>query len=309
MTWVKRNLFFLIISVIAVVLTAGAVFYLLQNYNLREQNKEKLTSEYAELERMTTMNPGPGDGKKVDNISAATDYAQDIKGFIDRSGKFFRPIPRIPEATENTNVITDREFASALRDTLGLLTRRAQIGTVLLPPGYDFSFLAIKSKITFAPESLQPLAVQLGEVKAICDVLFDAKINALDSIRRERVQSADPMEVADYMDASSVTNDLAVLTPYEVTIRCFSSELSKVLSGFADSPYAIIVKRVSVTSDSKPVAAQPIMSGSDEGAAPPVSAGTREAVQARGVLPTVINELPIRVTMRLEIVKRLEATQ
>ena len=43
-----------------------------------------------------------------------------------------------------------------------------------------------------------------------------------------------------------MTNELAVLTPYEVTFRCFSSELAAVLAGLASSPYALLVKTINV---------------------------------------------------------------
>ena len=76
--------------------------------------------------------------------------------------------------------------------------------------------------------------MQLAEVKAICTVLFQAKINSLDNIRRERVSEDDLKgPQTDYLPEKSVTNELAVLSPYEVTFRCFSSELAAVLAGFA----------------------------------------------------------------------------
>ena len=75
--------------------------------------------------------------------------------------------------------------------------------------------------------------MQLGEVKGICEVLFEAKVNSLDNLRRERVSADDSKgPQTDYLGEKSVTNELAVLTPYEVTFRCFSSELAAVLAGF-----------------------------------------------------------------------------
>ena len=43
-----------------------------------------------------------------------------------------------------------------------------------------------------------------------------------------------------------VTNDLAVLMPYQVTFRGFSPEMAQVLEAFATSPHGFIVKTVSV---------------------------------------------------------------
>jgi hypothetical protein len=99
-------------------------------------------------------------------------------------------------------------------------------------------------KINFDPRGLEPLSTQLGEVKAICDVLFQARINALDALRRERVSADDTSGPAtDYLGENSTTNGLAIMTPYEMTFRCFSPELAAVLAGFASSPNGLIVKR------------------------------------------------------------------
>ena len=49
---------------------------------------------------------------------------------------------------------------------------------VQLPPKFEFSFTAEKDRMTFAPAGLVPLAAQLGEVKAISEVLFAARITS-----------------------------------------------------------------------------------------------------------------------------------
>src|SRR5207245_362595 len=94
--------------------------------------------------------------------------------------------------------------------------------------------------------ALNPLSAQLGEVKAICDVLFQAKVNTLDYIHRERITPEDSSGATDYLNQKSVTNELAVLTPYEVKFRCFTPELGAALSGFAASPYGLLVKTINV---------------------------------------------------------------
>jgi len=91
------------------------------------------------------------------------------------------------------------------------------------------------------------LAGQLGDIKAICDVLFAAKINTLYSLRRSRVSDDDSKgPQSDYLELSPVTNDLAVLVPYEVTFYGFSAEIAAVLSGFANEPHGFIVTTLNV---------------------------------------------------------------
>jgi hypothetical protein len=43
---------------------------------------------------------------------------------------------------------------------------------------------------------------------------------------------------------ASATNELSIITPYEVTFRCFTPELANVLAGFARSPYGLLVKAI-----------------------------------------------------------------
>jgi hypothetical protein len=133
------------------------------------------------------------------------------------------------------------------------MQREATRTSVTLPPKdskgntYSFSFAAQRESLAYASGSLEPLSVQLGEVKAICDVLFAAKVNSLDNLRRERVSEDDSKgPQTDYLTEKSVTNELAVLTPYELTFRCFSTELAAVLSGFGNSPSGLVVKTINV---------------------------------------------------------------
>lgn len=328
MAWVKRNLFFLIGSVIALALLGAAGFYLFTKNKLNTELSEKLDAEYGELNQLNAQSPHPGNAK-VDNIKAAREQQKELHTFIARSGKFFDSIPPIPNV-DGANGITDKdshEFASALRDTIKQMQRDATAASVTLPPNYDFSFSAIKSKITFATGSLQPLSAQLGEVKALCDVLFHAKINSLDSLRRERV-SPDDKEMADYTELQSVTNDLAVLTPYEITLHCFSSELAGVLSGLASSPYAFIVKSLGVDSTGAAMnSADPNALGNIPAQPayvlpPAVGEGNMRVSQppggmpqpgaavppGRGGLQTVLNERPLKINLVIELVKLRKAT-
>ena len=57
--------------------------------------------------------------------------------------------------------------------------------SILIPDKkYAFSFEAQKDKLRFAPGGFPALPEQLAEVKAITQVLFDAKINKLVNVRR-----------------------------------------------------------------------------------------------------------------------------
>jgi hypothetical protein len=242
MDWIKRNLYFLIGSAVALALMGAAGWFLYSKWQLNNEIFEKLNQDYAELERLNKQKPHPRSGQ-VNNIALAKEQQQQLREFIKKSRTHFERISPIPDLPK----ITDRDFSPALSRTISQLQRDATNASVILPPDYNFSFQAQKQKVSFAAGSLELLAVQLGEVKTISEILFQAKINSLDNIRRERVSADDTSgPQTDYLPEKSVTNDLAVLTPYELTFRCFSSELASVLVGFGASPHALLVKTLNV---------------------------------------------------------------
>ena len=242
MDWIKRNLYFLIGGLAALALMGWAGWYLYSKLAENNSVREQLTAAYADLDRLNGEKPHPGN-KKVDNIALAKAQQQQIKGLVAKARDFFKPITAVPDAPK----VGSQEFNVALRRTIDQLQKRATNSSVILPPNYSFSFEAQKPKVTYAAGSLEPLSVQLGEVKVLSEILFDAKINSLDNIRRVRISADDSSgPTTDYLEKRPVTNALAVLIPYELTFRCFSQELADALAGLASSPHGILVKGVNV---------------------------------------------------------------
>src|ERR1017187_423109 len=252
MDWIKRNLYFLVGSLVAVALMGLAGWYLYSKWHLNNDILVGLDEQYAKLKSLSEQNPHPGSGK-TDNIKIARDQQQQLRDYIRKTRPYFQLCPPIPQP--ESGKLTSQEFSSALSRTLDQMQRDAAKASVVLPPNdsknnsYSFSFAAQKESLAYLPGSLAPLSEQLGEVKAICAVLCAAKINSLDNLRRERVSDDDLKgPQTDYLSDKSVTNELAVLAPYEVSFRCFSPELAAVLAGFAGAPCGLIIKTINVES-------------------------------------------------------------
>lgn len=294
MGWIKRNLFFAIGGVVALLLLGAAGFYDYKSWSHNTAAFDQLNGIYDTLTQLGNQKPAPGNAK-IDNIKAAKEQEAEVRKWIDQAGNFFKPIPPIPNSTN----VTSEAFAGALRRMIDQLQHEADTASVLLPPKYSFSFEAQRALVKFAPGSLQALAAQLGEVRTISEVLFASRVNALDGIQRMRVSDDDMSgPPTDYVSDSGVTNDLAILTPYVVTFRGFSGELASVLGGFAASPNGFIVKSVNV----QPAGAATQTDASTPGMMPnPAQA----AMMRRGGLPTVLNEQLLRITLEVEIVKLL----
>ena len=191
----------------------------------------------------------------------------------------------------------------------------------MLPPKFEFSFTAEKDRVTFAAGSLEALATQLGEVKALSEILFATRLNAIDSIQRVRMSDDDLTgPQSDYIEQRPVTNDLAVVTPYVVTFRCFSPELSRVVAGLATSANPYIIKSVNVqradAASAMPMAggytetpgAMPPLRAPPEFAAPPPVTPAAQPGSGKGGLPTILREQLLRVTVEVDLVKLLPKT-
>jgi hypothetical protein len=343
MAWIKRNLFFVIGAVVALGLIGFAGFYNFSGWKHNSDEAEKLKASYEELKRLNNLNPHPGLGK-VNNIEEARKQQKEIRDFLAKTQRRFERIPAIPDSPR----VTNEEYSSALRSTIDQLLRDAANNGVTMPSAgaagdkkFTFSFSVQSQRVQFAHGSLEPLAVQLGEVKVIADILNKAKINSLDQLRRERVSADDQSgPQTDYLDVHSQTNDLAVLSPYEVTFRCFSPELATVLSGFANSSHGIVVKSINVEPAAitvsldqppqvayvpTPAAQPPLRNPSSEGdafrqrygipggkdsysrpAPPPQQLYVQASAAApKSGLKTVLDEKQLKVVMLIQIVKPL----
>ncbi|MDD5139322.1 MAG: Amuc_1100 family pilus-like protein [Verrucomicrobiales bacterium] len=307
MAWIKRNLFFAIGGAIALLLLGAAAFYNFKGWNHNSVAFQKLNEIYGNLQTLNSQKPAPGDGKKINNTQTAKDQEREIRAWTDQTGNYFKPIAAIPNLPE----VTSEAFAAALRRTIDQLQREAETASVQLPPKYGFSFEAQRSIVRFAPGSLAPLAVQLGEVKTISEILFAARVNSFDSIQRLRVSDDDAAgSQSDYIADPAVTNDLAVLTPYAVTFRSFTPELAAVLTGFAAAPNGFIVKGLNVSPAGATASiGVPDASGAfgrygggypGGGYTPPVAPAPGAG---KGGLQTFLNEQLLRVTIEVVIVK------
>jgi hypothetical protein len=333
MEWIKRNIFFLGGGTIALVLMGLAGFYFYTKWHLNNDILEKLNADYAELTRLNQQNPHPGSGQ-VDNIKAAREEQQKLVAASKRLREKFQRIRPIPDSTN----VTDDVYSTALSRTIDQMWHEATNMSVTLPPRYRFSFEAENARVSFAAGSLPLLSTQLGEVRSLCGILFRAKVNSLDNVRRERVSADDSAgPQTDYLGEKSITNELGVISPYELTFHCFSPELASVLAGFGSSSNGIVVKTINVERTPQTGTNEVAATGSGFTTAPPavfvppppqanIPAESAEAAYrrryglaptpapvpapvpqtpaaaARG-LPIVLDETQLKVTMQVSVIK------
>jgi len=255
MSWIKRNLIFVIVSVLLLVMMGGAGWFAYQKWSENNQVVSSLNTLYEDLKNLKSKKPHPGDAK-VDNVKLAREQQLQVSNYIATTYAYFQPIARIP-SPEEAPKITDRDFTTALSRTIDQLQKEAASASVSVVCT-NFSFEAERTRVTFDSKGLLPLSVQLGEVKTLVEILFQSRVNSLDNIRRERVAPEDSQGglLTDYLTEKTTTNEMAVLTPYEVVFKCFSGELAGVLSGLASSSNAFLIKSINVEGSPIPLAAE-----------------------------------------------------
>ncbi len=290
MAWIKRNLFFTIGGIIALLLLGAAGFYVFKGSSHNRAAWDSLQDGYDALQKAYNQKPSPS----PENIEAAKAQEKQIEDWITQAKTHFSPVAPIPNPPDG--VVTTEAFAGNLHKTIRDMQNEAKDANVALPPDYSFSFAAERNLVTFAPNSLNPLAAHLGEVRVLCEILFDAKVNALDGIQREIVSDNDATgPQSDYLaDKTAPVGDTAAKTPYMITFRCFSSDLAHVLSKMASSDHCFIVKGINVS----PASASP---GTPDQNTPTPQPGA--PVAGNGGLQTVLDEQLLRVTIAVEVVK------
>jgi len=315
---------FVIGGVIALGLLGFGGFLIYRGWSNNSDASTALNELYNKLKDIDTSPMQPGNDK-VDNITVAKEQEKLVRAWVNESTTYFRPIHSIPSGEVNS-----KTYATALGATIYQLQQQAKDNNVTLPvTNYNFSFQKQSSELTISA-GLAALAEQLGEVKAIVQVLFNARINDLENIQRVRLSDDDAgAQGADYIDDRPTTNDMAIMMPYVITFHSFTPELAKVISGFATSTNPFIIKYVMV----QPLPASaggmdnmnPGMPGGyspggmdpryrvpgmfPPGGLPPGElppggvAGGTGAVPGKGGLPTAIKEQLLRVTLQVETVK------
>src|SRR5208283_633796 len=117
-------------------------------------------------------------------------------------------------------------------------------------------------------------------------------------------------------EGRSVTNNLAVRTPYQVAFRSFSPEVGEVLARLASSPNGFVVKSINVQlagayTAGSPEMGNPMAPNMPGMMPPPPPVGAQPPSMApaplpgRGGLQTVLNEQLLRITLVVEVVKLL----
>ena len=97
---------------------------------------------------------------------------------------------------------------------------------------YSFSFSDVRPKVSFAPETLAPMAFQLAQIESISHVLFDSKVHSINGIKRPEVAVAE--EEVEEDEIQSTETNLDEIVEVEEVVEAVEEE------EVADVPFAVI---------------------------------------------------------------------
>jgi hypothetical protein len=301
MGWVKRNLFLFIGGLLAIALLGLGGFYFWTNRQKNRQIETQLEENKAALTRLMNQAPSPNET----NIARAKQEVQTARAAVEQAKLFFQPIPFEP--------VTGQAFKSLLDQTIFDLHRKSEAASVALPTkDYAFTFAHQKTQLQFPAEAFPALPQQLAEIRAICEILFNAEVNRLIAIRRSRLYADEPLSQVDHHESPPAVNETVgmAVNPYEVTVHAFTPELAAALQSFYKSTNGLVVKSVQV--EMAPASADPVNPnpGPVRPVPPPAGAVRAGAPAAKPpeTIKTVLNERLLKITMMIDVMRTRPAS-
>ena len=239
MVWVKRNLGLVIGGVVALALLVVAGVYLMSKRGEDQAVTGELDTATARYQDLLNRPVHPGDDQgKVNNIELAKVEAQRLQTFLEQVREKFGH-------SEVPTNISNREFRALLDNTINDLQRTAEtLGITLPQKDYWFTFAPQRTAVEF--KSIDMLAHQLLDVKELCEILYQAKVHDVKGIRRVPASTEDNNTQDFITDKKPITNDVAIVTPYELKFQGFSSELARVMDRLVQAKRCFMVRAVAV---------------------------------------------------------------
>ncbi|MGZ8899294.1 MAG: hypothetical protein ACXW3Z_04285 [Limisphaerales bacterium] len=239
MVWVKRNLGLVIGGAVALALLVVAGVYLFSKRGEDQAVTGELDAATARFQELLSRPVHPGDDQgRVNNIEIAKEEVKRLQGFLTEVRSKFGG-GNVP-----TN-ISNREFRALLDNTVNDLQKTAESLGITLPQNdYWFTFAPQRTSVEF--KSIEMLTHQLLDVKELCEILYQAKVQDLKGIRRVPASTEDNNTQDFITDKKAATNEVAIVTPYELKFQGFSAELARVLDRLVQAKRCFVVRSVAV---------------------------------------------------------------
>ncbi|MCX6863514.1 MAG: Amuc_1100 family pilus-like protein [Verrucomicrobia bacterium] len=319
MSWIKRNLAFVISLAVAAALLIGGAVFLFSAQSEAEAATGELEAKKNEYDTLVKREPYPN-AKNIDLAKAEQARFNTLKT---QALATFSQYPSV-------GVLDDASFKALLTRTISDLEHSAERKGVKLPTGadsssgsaskYNFTFNSQRRELRLPPNTLQPLVLALTDIREFTELLFASKIHSLLHIKRSPIGTNELAGSGDILSKKVSTNTVigAGIYPYEVQFQCFSSELGDVLTRFVGASNAYVLKTLNVDRPSSDDSAEaaPVNPAAGMmammsryglrpgmGTMPPSQANPSAPAPSGKVGDIVLEQKPIKVTLGFEVVR------
>jgi hypothetical protein len=271
-------MFFVLSLVTGLALTGYCAFLFVGNLNETATADKEYQDNLGQYTGLQQQVPYPS----TQNIQRAQTNLSVVKEFQTQFHKAFAGYPTPPTEDE-------KGFSGYLEETIAGLKTKATNASVGLPETMGFGFSDWRGKLNYPMENIPMWMQQLAEIKSLCDILFQAKINSIAVFRRVSVSPTDMIRTADDTFPASISGTvLGTNTPYKIEFRCFTRGLTAVMEGLARASNCFVVKNIVVmpaeekpTTPPPPAAAAPVATASPVAAPPPPPPPSNDPLASR----------------------------
>lgn len=319
----QKNLPLVLSLAVVVLALAGGAYYLYSRIAAESEAITQLEQKIQEYNTLLQMDPFPN----KENIEKVQKEAQRLESFVSKVVSKFKPVP-----AEIANAPGD--FKSMLESTIYQMNQLLSSKGIQTPTNFNYSFSVQRSLLQLDTNQLDRLSIQLAHIKLLTTLLASNNVYGIYGFKRVPATTNDFNGLGNYTsdfipDRKVETNQFGEVYQYELSFKCSTMELVKILNDLNRSPYGIVVKSISVEPAEAGEIIESIESGSSDaayneqmaryqmmmryglagrgrgrfGPPPPGAPGQPETSQTTNKVGIVIQEHALRVTTRLNIIQ------
>ncbi|MEN3371242.1 MAG: hypothetical protein V7609_3385 [Verrucomicrobiota bacterium] len=174
MNWFRQNRFLGTFLIALGVCTLAAVWFLFSAKSDSDDASTRLNQTVGELNRLEGLNPYPSEENLRKMKGHAEDYGTALAKLKDELK--MRVLPDPP--------MKPNEFQARLRVAMTTVTEKARANKVKLPEKFYLGFDEYTAALPRSEDSAKLLGQELVQIEWLLNVLIDARIDALTSLRR-----------------------------------------------------------------------------------------------------------------------------
>jgi hypothetical protein len=281
-------------------LGGGAWFWTSTQLDQAVQDRANVMQELSSLSAKGIF-PSPANLKTVkDNLTATTTLDASMEPKL--AGAAAALAPYIGPDGKGLGPDAWKQLLIEKREDLKKLAESSKVQV-----GDDFYFAFKRYRLASPPAgATRELGIQLAGIEALSRILFEARIHALQDIRRVFIEESGPTPGgvgSDEVLAASVvegTGGLYKVYPMEIRFQATPAALKRVLNSLNAHPQFFIIRFITLENQKTAVPRRSeVLSQASSGASAPNDSGDRPSAPGRLLIPVLGQEL-LNVRMRVD---------